>query len=251
MPPESTSQTSGVYSRMDLPDSRERSQEIYPRISQAGFDGIEIALNQTDPQKSLQRIEHLMKCFPEDKRRFLLAYQFSTWDIDQARLQLAQLMQSTSQLGCEAINLTLPARTPSSHSQEPIAYSDAIHFLHRILVDLRFTAESTGVVLAIEAGAGGLLISPEETRELLDDVNSWVVGVCLDVARLASFSSVGDWIAMLTHRIHAVRIAGSISQVHEEPNINPVNHSPEIAQALEQILYQRSVIVDEPGYGQV
>jgi sugar phosphate isomerase/epimerase len=52
----------------------------------------------------------------------------------------------------------------------------------------------------------GFLLSPPEFRELIDRVNSPVVGAALDWSTCAGFGDPADWIATLQHRLAALSI---------------------------------------------
>jgi len=84
-------------------------------------------------------------------------------------------------------------------------YQDALNFAYQLLRAARFEAEAAGVVVAVEAAHDGCLLSPVELRELIDAVNSWVVGACLDVDRVRTVGEPIDWLTTLTHRVKAVR----------------------------------------------
>ena len=85
-------------------------------------------------------------------------------------------------------------------------HRDMTSLAYRLLHNIRFEAERCGVMIALEAGAHGHLLSPIELREVIDAVNSWAIGVCVDVNRIAIFSHPVDWIYSLGRRIHAIRI---------------------------------------------
>jgi len=104
------------------------------------------------------------------------------------------------------------------------------------------------VVVALEAGANGCLLSPVELREIIDAANSWAVGVCIDVARIGRIGSPADWLRILRARVHAVRV--NSDYLHDRPDqstrVEPINPAL-IAEALDEIQYDRIVIATGTG----
>ena len=81
--------------------------------------------------------------------------------------------------------------------------------LHRFFCGMREfvpMAERHGVDIAIENAAAGLLSSPAELRELVDQVNSGSVGVCLNLANASQRSRPKDWLTVLGRRVIALRV---------------------------------------------
>jgi sugar phosphate isomerase/epimerase len=95
-------------------------------------------------------------------------------------------------------------------------YADALNGTHRALQRLRFSAERSGVTIALTAARHGFLLSPVELRELLDEQHLPSVGACLDLDACRSVGSARDWIETLGHRIHCA-VLGSRRSALERP----------------------------------
>ncbi|MCH9021290.1 MAG: TIM barrel protein [Planctomycetes bacterium] len=67
-------------------------------------------------------------------------------------------------------------------------------------------AEKLCVELHIENPGGGLLLSPLELREFLDEINSPYIGLCFNPAYASHFTDPLDWFSIMDRRIRAVRM---------------------------------------------
>lgn len=85
-----------------------------------------------------------------------------------------------------------------------VPYADALHRTFETLASLRHEAEARGVVIALENVWNRFLLSPVETAELIDRINSPCVGVYFDVGNVLAFGYPQDWIAILGRRIARV-----------------------------------------------
>ncbi|MGE0481970.1 MAG: sugar phosphate isomerase/epimerase family protein [Phycisphaerae bacterium] len=81
------------------------------------------------------------------------------------------------------------------------SYADALNRTFDALAELRFEAESHGVTIALETVWNRFLLSPVETSDLLERVNSPCVGVCVDTGNVLATSYPQDWIATLGRRV--------------------------------------------------
>ena len=111
-------------------------------------------------------------------------------------------------LGAEAI-LVVPAVVGAWDSptlQTP--YADALNHTHDALSALAGEAEGRSVVIAVENVNvySRFLLSPVETADLIDRVNSPWVGVYFDTANVLPTGYPQDWIATLGPRIRRVHI---------------------------------------------
>ncbi|MCF7957850.1 MAG: sugar phosphate isomerase/epimerase, partial [Phycisphaerae bacterium] len=87
------------------------------------------------------------------------------------------------------------------------SYELAMNNLFFALEKLVETAEILGVTLAIENPAGGILQSPLELRDMLNELNNPFLGVCFNPLHAENLGSAKDWLEILGRHITAVRIA--------------------------------------------
>jgi len=100
----------------------------------------------------------------------------------------------------------------SAHERHPwdqVAVNDyetAFNSLFLTITELADTAEELSAPLAIENPTAGLLLSPLELRDFIDQINSPYVGVCLNPTHAARFGNPLDWLHVLDPRIFALRL---------------------------------------------
>jgi hypothetical protein len=174
----------------------------------ARFAGIEYVLPASAPVGSIVAVP----LAPADRRGgddpcpvLAIATGCREVQLDSAVEAVTNLLQLASRAGVTVLNLRLPPLALASESTGFARYQDALNFTYQLLRGLGLQAESTGVVIAVEAAYGRWLLSPVELRELLDAANSWAIGACIDLARVSAVGAPIDWITTLTHRIKAVR----------------------------------------------
>jgi len=126
-------------------------------------------------------------------------------DADRAIADLETVFEWTGRRSVQVLNLSLPPVHPACSSCFS-GYQDALNFAWQMGRTLRFAAERSGTDLALEAAAGGCLLSPVELRELLDACGSHALGVCLDVERLKGIGLVTDWLSTLGSRVRCIRL---------------------------------------------
>lgn len=126
-------------------------------------------------------------------------------EAEAARGRVAGWLELAGSLGARCLSIELP-ETPGEPAKRDGRDGELLNLAYTLLHGLRFEAERTGVALALEAATGGAFTSAIELRDLIDAANSWAVGVCVDVRRLAGLARPEDWIRALGRRIHAVRI---------------------------------------------
>ena len=91
-------------------------------------------------------------------------------------------------------------------SQRVTRYGVALGRAYDALCELSTQAEQRGVVIAIENVWNGLLLSPVETADLIDRVNSPWVRVYFDTGNVLKFGFPEDWIETLGGRIARVHV---------------------------------------------
>ena len=85
-------------------------------------------------------------------------------------------------------------------------YEDVYASALDALLALRFEAEHRAVRIACQCGANRFLLSPMETREFFDRINSPSVGACLDINAVRAYGFADDWLLTLGYRACRVRM---------------------------------------------
>ncbi len=228
---------------------------LLERVVEAGFDGVEVALPVPagDGVAGVPRwLQDLLTTQARSNPPVCaVAGRCLTTNLDAAIDTVKSLLEQSAAVSARCLNLTIPPlRGVGPAGSESRGggfgrYQQALNFAYALLRRLRFESEATGVALAIEAGGDGTLLSPVELRELIDEANSWAVGVCIDVGRIARFALPSDWLLTLRHRVQAVRIP---QQVPADPPGGPIPVRPvdfaEIGDTLDEIGFTGPIIVD-------
>lgn len=192
----------------------------------AGFDGVEVAIDQTP---ALPKVDAVFVSCPMSPP-------------EEAQGNIIALLERAAAFGARCMNLTLTPLQAQYATLESAMHRDMTSLAYRLLHGVRFEAERCGVMIALETGAHGHLLSPIELREVIDAVNSWAIGVCVDVNRIAGFSHPADWIGTLGRRIQAIRI----NDQKDVANDGALDF-PAIVETMERIDYGGVVIVGGVG----
>jgi sugar phosphate isomerase/epimerase len=195
----------------------------------AGFKGIEVAL---DHQPAISQADVVFASCPMSPP-------------DEAQRNIIALLERSAALGARCLNLTLTPPDAKSGNFDPSMQRDMTSLAYRVLHNIRFEVERCGVLIALEAGAHGHFLSPIELREVIDAVNSWAIGVCVDVNRIAGFSHPSDWVCLLGRRIHSIRF-NDFTDRKDAANGGVLDFTT-IESALEHIDYGGFVIVGGVG----
>ena len=114
-----------------------------------------------------------------------------------------------------------------AHEQQEVegglrgSYEGSFHRLFLGLEELAEQAEECGVRLVLENPGGGLLLSPLEMRDLIDEVNSGYVGICFNPAWAGRLGNRLDWLKIFGQRIFAVRM--NFEQLDDLKDIEKIN----------------------------
>ncbi len=115
-------------------------------------------------------------------------------------------------------------------------------------------AMELGVSIALECGPGGLLSSPEITRQYIDRIACDAVGACIDTSDALTGGAPQEWIRTLGNCVKMVH-----ARDHRrlpDGQVEPANllegdvDWKEVRKALVDIGYDAAVIATEPGYRQ-
>ncbi len=218
------------------------------RVSAAGFDGVELVLETSQPDditsSSQPHPRRLETRFFSDLHVGALAARCTSIDAPRAVEEVAALLHEAAKIRATCLNLMIP---PVAHTSGQVAFSryqDALNLAYTLLHKLRHEAEATGVALALEAAANRSLLSPVELREIIDGANSWAVGVCIDVDRIAQLGCPIDWIKTLRHRVHTVRLSDAqLAAPRSETGTEAAVTVKHVSEALDEIAYDRPIII--------
>ena len=86
------------------------------------------------------------------------------------------------------------------------SYEEAFNFLFEAMESLAELAERESVMLALENPASGVLLSPLELRELVDELNSPYAGVYFNPFYAERLGEPVDWLRILGRRVVALRL---------------------------------------------
>lgn len=84
-------------------------------------------------------------------------------------------------------------------------YCEAMQVVHAALRELGREAERSGVAIGVVPATGGFLLSPFETRQFIDEVNSPHVGAVLEVEAVRRVGFIEQWVKALGRRVLAMR----------------------------------------------
>jgi L-ribulose-5-phosphate 3-epimerase len=221
----------------------------------AGFDGIELALNETGPL-SLQSTDEQIASYraladaegieitslatglywtysltsPDAQRRA------KAMDIVRFQLKAAKL------LGVDAI-LVVPGCVGADFAAEtePVPYDVAYDRAREAMRVLAPEAEAMGVKIGLENVWNKFLLSPLEMRQLIDEIGSPYVGCYFDVGNVVRTGYPEHWIDILGSRIVRVHIKDFSEQVGNIAGFVDLlagdTNFPAVTAALERIGY--------------
>jgi len=130
-----------------------------------------------------------------------------TTDAGDVRAVLNALLRQTASLGAGTLVIAWTWLEGAFGANSPGAPSDVVHKITELLLDLRFEAESAGVVMAVEAQCRHDPLAAIAIRDLLDELTTPWIMVALD-ADAAGLVSPGPatWIRTLGPRIRRIRL---------------------------------------------
>jgi len=192
--------------------------EPFARARDRGFDGVEIVIGRGATCELLGDPEdcHAIR---ETARRCGIEVLSALLDDDPAvRIGAADDWERSENVGlvravvqrCRRLNPRIVRLVPAVVRTEPDRagqpYQDALNRTCASLEALRGDFERSGVIAGVMPCHHGFLLSPPEFRELLDRVNSPLVGAALDYAACVRVGDPADWISTLQHRLAAMVI---------------------------------------------
>ncbi|MCY9662468.1 sugar phosphate isomerase/epimerase [Paenibacillus chondroitinus] len=242
-------------------------EECIAVAKDAGFDGIELALNETG-ELSLESNESEIKEYrkmADDKGIELTSLAsglYWTYPItsghagtrQKAKDIIKKQLESAAILGVDTI-LVVPGAVGVDFipDSEVVPYDQAYDHALEGFSELSAVAESLNVSIGIENVWNKFLLSPLEMRDFIDKINSPYVGSYFDVGNVLYAGYPEHWVTILNKRIKKVhfkdyrRAAGGL---HGFVDLlaGDVNY-PEVVKALQSIGYEDYVIAEMiPGY---
>ena len=242
-------------------------QDTFTLAKDAGFEGIEVALNAegeinlTSTEAELQQVKQLAKDSGLALYSLVCGMCWDSFlsDTNAANRQKAmdtvkKQLETAAILGCESI-LVLPGcvnaefAAPGYVADYATCYDTALESVNK----LKETAEQYKVEIALENVWNKFLLSPVEMRDFIDKVNSPYVGSYFDVGNALANGYPEHWIHALGDRIKKVhfkdyRVAAGGLHGFVDLLAGDVNY-PAVMAALADIGYDGWVSAEMiPGY---
>lgn len=186
-------------------------EKCFALAKDAGFDGVELALDKTgavsleSTKEDLEKVKAMANAAGIELYSVasLLYWEKSYIDNDEnVRREAVEItkkhLEAASILGCESI-LVVPGAV-----SENISYDMAYDRCFEALKELAPVAEKYKVELCVENVWNKFLLSPLEMRDLIDKVNSDYVGAYFDVGNILLTGFPEQWIKILGSRIKKV-----------------------------------------------
>ncbi len=193
-------------------------EKIFALASDAGFDGVELALAEDGPvnlnstKEDMEQIKSLAAQYGIELYSMAsgLYWQTNYSASDAAMREKAKnitkkQLELASYLGMQSI-LVVPGAVGVDFEpgSEVIPYDVAYDRCKEALLELAPVAESYGVEICIENVWNKFLLSPLEMRDLIDSINSPFVGSYFDVGNVVYCGYPQHWINILNKRIKKV-----------------------------------------------
>ena len=194
-------------------------EALLDKAAALGFAGIELSSpssigpdREFTPQRCVELVGRAQQCslrIPSITTDEFDLFSLANAD-DQQRTaaieQLTNLLKIAGGLGPEVF-FTIEAHAVQSEDVRlKWPYEQSFNNVFAALEQLTERAQEFGVYLAFENPAGGLLLSPLEVRDLIDELNSPFLGLCYNPSYAARLSNPMDWVEIMAQRIFVVRL---------------------------------------------
>jgi len=246
----------------------------------AGFEGVEVALDETGLISLESTKEDAMKVKAMAEEAGIELYSLAsmlywtynyTSENEENRKKAKEItkkqLQVASWLGCDTI-LVVPGAVgvdwlPGS---EVVDYEVAYNRAYDALKELAPVAEEYKVYMAIENVGNKFLLSPLEMRGLIDSIGSEYVGAYFDVGNILSCGYPDQWLRILGDRIKKIHLkdykrstsdmvdllAGDVDYITVKETLDKIGYDnwltaemiPPYAQFPETIIYNTSNSMD-------
>ena len=193
-------------------------KKCFELAKDAGFDGIELGLDETGPVSLESTMEDILKVKEMAKEIGLELYSVASglyWTYNytssneeirnKAKEITKKQLQVASWLGCDTI-LVVPGAVNVSFQPggEIVEYDVAYDRALEALKELAPIAEELKVSIGVENVWNDFLLSPLEMRDFIDKINSPYVGSYFDVGNVVYAGFPEQWIKILGKRIKKV-----------------------------------------------
>jgi len=192
--------------------------ECIALAKRAGFDGIELSLNETGElglQATEKEIEEVKRRLEDAQLEIAGLATGLYWDYSMTSEDAVQRgkaidvckkqIDTAAQLGVDGI-LVIPGAVGADFipGKEVVDYELAYDRAKEAVTSLAPYAESAGVAICIENVWNKMFLSPLELRSFIDDIGSRYVGSYFDVGNVVFSGYPEHWIRILSHRIKKV-----------------------------------------------
>lgn len=220
----------------------------------AGFDGIELALDEHGPVSMDSTKEDILKVKAMADEIGLELYSLASglyWtynytsankeNVEKAKQITRKQLEVASWLGCDTVLVVPGAVEVAFDPGEVVEYDVAYERALCALKELAPVAESLKVSIGVENVWNRFLLSPMEMAQFIDDVGSDYVGAYFDVGNVLFSGYPEHWIKILNKRIKKVHFKDyrrKAGDLHGFVDLlaGEVNW-PEVMKKLEQIGY--------------
>lgn len=230
-------------------------KDSFELAKKAGFEGVEVALDETgelsleSTEKDLLKIKEQAKDSGIELYSIASGLYWSYWlnDDDPAVREKAKdivkkQLDSASILGCESI-LVVPGTVNADFAApgKVIDYETTYQRSLEAFLELKDYAEKCKVEIGLENVWNKFLVSPMEMRGFIDTINSKYVGSYLDIGNVLYNGYPEHWISILNKRIKKVhfkdyRIAAGGLHGFVDLLAGDVNF-PQVMEELEKVGY--------------
>ena len=224
--------------------------------ARAGFDGVELVVNdrgELNLATSPADVAALLRHFGEAglavaalTSDLYTTHNFASPDESSrktARETTQRLIELACRLEAPLVWLRGAVIDPSKQGDEMVSYEAALNHVYEGMMEVAEQAEKRGVKIAVRAASGGFLLSPVETRDLVDRLNSPAIGVAVSLNDVARFGCPEDWLRCLSYRLQAVFLGAK-----EGPNgETSVIDTAKICEALDEVRYEGPLIYESAG----
>ena len=206
--------------------------DLLDQTIQLGFAGLELNLDQNLGLHPEMKDETLTAVFEKARLKNVEILSLTTCSYDLFSLcsenqntRDAALEYFTNLIVCAApagALTVIPAhQTLTLGSLPKGSYEQSFYHLFASLQNLAAHAEKKSLHLALETPGSGLLLSPLELRELIDQVNNPYMGICLNPHYIKQNADPLDWLNILIPRIITLhlpveKLSNNLSQKYQQ-----------------------------------
>ena len=197
---------------------KESLDEVFSLAKDAGFEGVEVELNETgeitysSTENELKEVKSKANAYGIELYSLVCGQCWTYFLSDEslserikAQDMIKKQLETAAILGCQSI-LTIPGcvnaefAAPGKVTDYLVCYENSLNSL----LELKKYAEQYKVDIALENVWNKFLLSPIEMRDIIDKINSPYVGSYLDIGNTLANGYPEHWIRILANRIKKV-----------------------------------------------